>query len=422
MMKTLLTTLLLVLFTSAAMAQAGKTTITGTVKNGEGKPLEGATVTLLQAKPIKTTATNAAGIFNFNNVADGNYQLTISAVGYAAATPIMLKVTGQEKLTVEVAPLIATAKNLGEVVVQAKTKMVEVKADKTVVNVDAMISNAGSSAMDVLEKSPGVMVDKDGNISLKGKQGVIIMLDGKPSYLGGQDLANYLRSLPSTQLDQLEIMTQPSAKYDASGNSGIINIRTKKSKMNGFNGNVSLGYLQGILPKTSNSVGFNWRKNKVNVFGTYSHSYWTSYNTINLYRVFPNAYFDQHSIGKRFSRSSNLKAGMDYFVNKTTTLGVVLTGTYDPRLNTVYGSNNILNGSKRLDSINQAVSEEHSIWKNGGVNLNFRKVLDAKGRELTADMDVITYRNNSSQRNVNTLLLPNEQVLHNPFLLNGYLT
>jgi len=112
----------------------------------------------------------------------------------------------------------------------------ENKIDKTVVNVDASQTNTSLSALEVLEKSPGVTVDNDGNIKLKGKQGVIIMIDGKPAYLSGQDLTNYLRNLPSNQLDQIELMTQPSAKYDASGNSGIINFKTKKNKNNGFNG------------------------------------------------------------------------------------------------------------------------------------------------------------------------------------------
>ena len=96
--------------------------------------------------------------------------------------------------------------------------------------------------MEVLEKSPGVTVDKDGNISLKGKQGVMIMMDGRPSYLSGQELANLLKNMPSSAIDQIEIMTNPSAKYDAAGNSGIINIKTKKNKLKGLNGNVSARY------------------------------------------------------------------------------------------------------------------------------------------------------------------------------------
>ncbi len=117
---------------------------------------------------------------------------------------------------------------LKEVKVVAKKRAIEQQIDKTVINVDAIISNAGTSALDVLEKSPGVQVDKDGNVSLKGKQGVTIMLDGRPTYLSGQELANLLRGMESSQIDQVEIMTNPPAKYDAAGNSGVINIKTKK--------------------------------------------------------------------------------------------------------------------------------------------------------------------------------------------------
>src|SRR6202022_793295 len=112
------------------------------------------------------------------------------------------------------------------------------KADRMVINVDASPANAGSTALEVLERSPGITVDKDDNISLKGKQGVTIMIDNKPTYLSASQLASYLKSLPASAIDQIEIMTNPSAKYDASGNSGIINIKTKKNKTRGFNGSV----------------------------------------------------------------------------------------------------------------------------------------------------------------------------------------
>src|SRR5678815_3511313 len=104
-----------------------------------------------------------------------------------------------------------------------------------VVNVEASVTNMGATALEVLEKSPGITVDKDGNISLKGKDGVMVLIDGRQSYLGGADLANYLRSLNANQLDQIEIMTNPPAKFDAAGNAGIINIKTKKNKQQGYN-------------------------------------------------------------------------------------------------------------------------------------------------------------------------------------------
>ena len=154
------------------------------------------------------------------------------------------------------------SQELKEVKVVARKKLIEQKIDKTVINVDAAISNTGTTALDVLEKSPGVQVDKDGNISLKGKQGVMIMIDGRPTYLSGTELANLLRGMESSQLEQIEIMTNPPAKYDAAGNSGVINIRTKKNKMRGFNGSVTAGATQGKYFRTNESLSLNYRTGK----------------------------------------------------------------------------------------------------------------------------------------------------------------
>ena len=129
--------------------------------------------------------------------------------------------------------LVAAANKLQEVTVAAKKPLIEQKIDRTVVNVDASPTNVGSSALEVLEKSPGISVDKDGNISLKGKDGVMVLVDGRQTHLSGADLANMLRNMNANQMDQIEIMTNPPAKYDAAGNAGIINIKTKKNKQIG---------------------------------------------------------------------------------------------------------------------------------------------------------------------------------------------
>jgi hypothetical protein len=191
-----------------------------------------------------------------------------------------------------------------------------------VVNVDASPTNAGANALEVLEKSPGVSVDRDGNISIKGKQGVIVLLDGKQTYLSGQDLANLLRNMPASQLDQIEIMTQPSAKYDASGNSGILNLRTKKSLAKGFNGSVNLSYVQGRTPKSPNSFAFNYRTAKVNLFTNFGCSYWSGFNDEHLWRKFRKdgsivSVFDQQADQEFYGTSFNARAGLDYTVDKT---------------------------------------------------------------------------------------------------------
>ncbi|MES2772974.1 MAG: outer membrane beta-barrel family protein [Bacteroidota bacterium] len=430
-MKKILVVLVALITVASAHAKQQATRIYGIINNADDKPVDGATVTLLQLpakKVMKINITNAKGEFEFENVKEGSYQVTVSAVGYDAAASETLTVAAtQEALSVTIKPLAPAQKNLGNVVVEGKKNMVENKIDRMVVNVDAMISNAGGSALDVLEKSPGIAVDRDGNISLKGKQGVIILIDGKQTYMGSADLANYLRNMASNQLDQVEIMTQPPAKYDASGNSGLINIKTKKNKQNGFNGNLSLAYVQANYPKSPNSISINWRKNKINLFANYGFSYFEGFSELTLNRNFKNttgninSVFDQTSFQQFISRNHNLKTGLDFSASKNTTFGVVLTGNYNARDNFSESRSDIMNGNNQLDSFNLSGSRDHSQWKNFGTNFNFRHLLNNKGREITADADYVWYNSVNNQRSNNYMYFPNNTPTQNPFLLNGNL-
>ncbi|MBD0296794.1 MAG: TonB-dependent receptor, partial [Flavisolibacter sp.] len=286
----------------------------------------------------------------------------------------------------------------------AKRPLIEQKIDRTIVNVEASVTNVGNSALEVLEKSPGVTVDREGNISLKGKQGVIILVDGRPTQLGGTDLANLLRSMNASQLDQIEIMTNPPAKYDAAGNAGIINIKTKKNQQKGYNGTAGFTYGQGRYPKLNESLNFNYRKDKVNVFTTLNHSYRRHFNNLDIQRNFRDKtskeivnYFDQEARMKMRSNSFNAKVGMDYFANKNTTFGIVLSGFSNP--GTFESRNHILisNKSGVLMSQAKALSVSERKWQNFSTNLNFRRVLDTSGKELTADLDYISYDGRSTQ-------------------------
>ncbi len=165
-----------------------------------------------------------------------------------------------------------------------------------IINVDASPTNAGSTAMDVLERSPGVTVDKDDNISLKGKQGVTIMIDNKPTYMSSTQLASYLKSLPASAIDQIELMTNPSAKYDAAGNSGIINIKTKKNKTKGFNGSLTLTHTQGEYPKPSASLNLNYRDGKANFFLNAGYSHWEGFQNLDITRKYIDTFRAKRSI------------------------------------------------------------------------------------------------------------------------------
>jgi iron complex outermembrane receptor protein len=243
-MRVLLLFFLLQASVSQSFGQTGIGKINGFVKDVNGKFLDGVTVSVLKEEDSsiqKIALTNKSGVFEFENIAFGKYILSATHVDYITwyGKPFEIKATHETIVVNDISLQSSSGASLGTVTVMGKRPLIENKIDKTVVNVDASSTNSGLSALEVLEKSPGVTVDNDGKVSLKGKQGVIIMIDGKPTYLGAQDLANYLKNMPSNQLDQIEIMSQPPARYDASGNSGVINIITKKNKNNGFNGSLT---------------------------------------------------------------------------------------------------------------------------------------------------------------------------------------
>ncbi len=423
---------MLSVFSSKATAQNKIGRVTGKAVDDGGKPLDGATISLLKVKDntlAKSAVSSKNGEFEMEKIADGKYLVAVTAVGFAKFNSQPFDINETSSLvTLGSLQLKAATKQLSNVQVTATRPLIENKIDKTVVNVDAAISNIGTSALDVLERSPGISVDRDGNISLKGKQGVIVLLDGKPSYLSGADLANLLRNMQAGQLDQIEIMSQPSARFDASGNSGVINIKTKRNNLKGFNGSISLGYTQGTYPKSSNAFNINSRKGKVNVFANYGYSLFKGYNQISLYRNFRdnttkqlNAVFDQKSFIKFSGQPHSLKFGLDFFASKNTTVGFVLGGIYNLRQNTVYSNTDIYNGNSRFDSANVAKTVGRDPWTNYSANLNLRHVFDSTGKELTADLDLIRYDSKGQQNSDNFTYSPAGNILGDPFLLRGNL-
>ncbi|ANE49461.1 outer membrane beta-barrel family protein [Flavisolibacter tropicus] len=388
-------------------AQTSPFKVSGAVQDVTGKSLEAATVNLLRAKDssiVKLGAADKSGQFAFEVTTDGKYLVLASAVGYTKLYSPSFELTAANPIvSLKTLQLDNKSTSLGNVTVTAKKPLVEQKIDRTVVNVEAAVTNVGSSALEVLEKSPGITVDKDGNISLKGKQGVMVLVDGRPTQLGSADLANLLRNMNANQLDQIEIMTNPPAKYDAAGNAGVINIKTKKNKAFGYNGSLTLGYGQGWLPKANEGFNFNYRGGKVNLFTNLSHNYRKNKNYLEIHRNALdrntkeiNSSIEQLAKMVNENNSYNAKVGVDYFANKSTTYGIVLGGFANVgegySVNNAYGYNG--SGLKSKHTVSDGGGNNN--FKNFSTNLNFRKVYKAE-RELTADLDYNTYNTKDDQ-------------------------
>jgi len=372
--------------------------ISARVTDDKSNAIDGATVSLLNAKDsllVKVNITEKDGTILFEQVKDGKYLLSVSAVGYKKTWSAPFNTDKDIKL----ADIVLEHNNtqLNEVNVQANKPFIERQLDRTVINVNSSIVSAGSTAMDVLARAPGVLVNQNDDISMKGKQGVIVMIDGKPTYLSSTDLANLLRSTPANSIDKIELITNPSAKFEAAGSSGIINIKLKKDQRYGTNGNFSLSVGQGVYSKLNTGLSLNYRNNKINLFGNYNYTYRESFNHLELHREFfkddgtlDGAYRQNNYL--TFPVKSNLaKVGADYSPSKNTTIGIVFTGLvtqFDPL---GANSSDVLDSTEQKVSYFKTNSNAKNHLNNFAGNINLKHTIDTAGQELTADLDYARY-------------------------------
>lgn len=388
----LLTTFLLI--SALVMAQ----TVSGNVKDADGKTVANASVSLHSAKDtavIKLAVSDKDGNYKFSAVKKGSYIVSASYVGYTAQYSSVFEVAGD--VNVPAFALEKASAELKGVTVVAKKPLIEVKADKTILNIENSINAVGNDALELLRKSPGVMVDKDDNLSLSGKNGVQVYIDGKPSPLTGADLASYLKSLQSSQIESIEIITNPSAKYEAAGNAGIINIKLKKNKAYGTNGTVNAGYNIGVYPKYNGGISLNHRNKKINLFGSYNYNKLRNESYINLHRELADSLFDQHSVNTFRNMSHSFKGGADFYASSKSTIGAMISGNL---ADYTFANNSRTDISylptKLADRVLIANNESKSSRDNVNFNLNYR-FADTSGRELNVDADYNLYRLKSDQ-------------------------
>lgn len=391
--------------TAASVYAQSPAKITGQIKDNTGKPLATATVLLRSAKDSslkKTAVSDSKGYYEILLIKPGNYFITTSVVNMQNTSSAVFEVKENQTLTVPDIVTQPAAKNLEGVTVSTKKPIVEVKADKTILNVEGTINAVGNDGLELLRKSPGVMIDKDDNISLSGKNGVRIYIDGKPSPLSGTDLANYLKSLQSSQIESIEIITNPSAKYEAAGNAGIINIKLKKNLTIGTNGSVSAGYNIGIYAKYNAGISLNHRNTKVNIFGNYNFNAGLNEFSIRAKRTSPDSTFDQsNTIINRNNGSHNFKAGMDYFIDKKSTIGVIVNGNVGDNETHTEGPMKIYyTPTYKLDRTAIGIGDNKNKRSNVNFNGNYRYAVTG-GSELNIDADfgIFNLRNNQQQPN-----------------------
>jgi iron complex outermembrane recepter protein len=404
--------LIIILLATGSFAEAQSIIAKGKL-TAANKPLELATISVsnpAKKELVKAAVSDSLGNWQIELKVPGSYQFEFSRVGFATKTiTVQLTEAGKNFENMELLPDAGMNK---EVVVTSKKPMIEVKAGKTIVNIDASSTNAGATVLDVLEKSPGISVDKDGNISLKGKQGVVVMIDKRPTYMSAQDLTNMLKTMPAGQLEQIEIISQPGSSFDAAGNAGIINLKLKKNKAKGSNGSVTAGLTQGFYLRNNQGFTYNYKNKKVNIFTNFSHDFNTRRKELIVERMFvdpitksPLTRFYQDADQVQNNRYAYGKLGLDYHVDSNNIVGFVVEAGQGT------GNENWLNKSDIFSNTNQLLNKSSNTQlathdnKNISLNLNWRKTI-SKSANLFADVDIIGYDNLRTQ-NLNTAFFDN---------------
>jgi outer membrane receptor protein involved in Fe transport len=390
--------------TAFASKETGK--ITGKILDNEGKPLPYANVLLYATKDstlMKAEYTEDDGSFELLNIAAGEYWINVSFVGLPEYnSPPFTLATGQEFVLPDV-KLSSKGLDLTEVTVTARKPLVEVHPDKTVFNVEGSINATGNTAMELLRKAPGVVVDNNDNVILSGKNGVRIYIDGKPSQLSNTELAAYLRTIQSSDIATIEVITNPSAKWDAQGNAGIINIRMKKDQRLGGNGSVNLGYGRGDFNNYNGSISGNYRNKMFNTFGSYSLNDGHGSNVFNLYREQIGLVYDQQNLGENEDQSHNFKLGSDFFLNGKNTIGFLVNG-YQGEYTGMENSHMKISpiGAPVVDSSLIAQSVHTGKRQNYNFNLNYR-FDNGKGVVWNMDADYGFFDNDNENFNPNRM-------------------
>ena len=319
-------------------------------------------------------------------------------MSYSPSSSSVFTVTGSAASQVPPIELTRVSYELQQAQVTAIRPLVEVKPDRIVLNVENTINAVGEDALDLLRKSPGIIVDNTNSISLSGKNGVQVYVDGRPTYLSGSALAQYLGTLQSSSIESIEIITNPSSRYEAAGSAGIINIRMKKDKSLGTNVTADAGYNIGTYSKYNANIGFNHRDQHLNFFGDYTY-----HNATNLYhsvynRTLPDTLLLQQDVLVTSIVSQTYHAGLDYSLDKKSTLGILISGTlttdsFKSNSNTqiIYSPTNTTN---RLLVADNRTSELQTITT---MSTSTTAYADDNGKALDLNADYGLYRLRRSQ-------------------------
>lgn len=400
-------TILAFLTTSFLSAQSS---VQGKVIDNEKKPIAFVNILVSQDSAlVKANISKVDGTFMINEMPNGTYAIQISGLGFK---PFNKTIELTKNYDLGTITLIESVESLAEVTITAVKPLIQVKPDRTIFNIDKNLSTAGDNGIELLRKAPGIQIDNNDNIIVEGKAGVLIYIDGRRSYLGGDDLTAFLKSLQADTIDSIEIITQPSSMYDAEGNAGIIDIKLKREKGLGIRGNASTTLTIGDFARSNSSISLSSKTKKLTLLGSYSNYVGRSTGFINLFRIQGDKIFDARSSSEYDFFSNNVRFGGDYFVNTKNTIGANFNASFnDSKFQTDSRTPIIDRMTMRVDSILNAPNSSNGKSLNLTTNVNYR-FSDTLGTSFSADLDYGRYERVQFNNQPNVYLTPEAELLN----------
>ena len=377
-----------------ANAQQKNITLSGFIKDSAAKtPLPNASVNFINSATAETTTTTSdnAGNFTIKNIQAGNYQLRITYTGYKIFTKNNIQVAS-DKATVFADVFLTQQQNVLQDVTIASSlvkPLVIMAANKITMNVAQSPIASTNNAYDILLQAPGVM-EQDNSLRFRARS-VSVLIDGKLSSLSGEDLKNMLSSMPGTNIEKIEIIPNPSAKYDANGGS-VINIRLVKNKNYGTSGTLLAGIGTGRFGSYNSGVNLNYRNKKVNIFSNYYYENNKQYYSNQSDRTLnPGAHIMQDEYGVNTKKNNTYRAGIDYDINKNNLIGIEFNGHSDFQKRYIDNNSVLTNDLTERDTSSSVLTNGKSVIFNPSVNLYYKAILDSLGRELSVNADYFNY-------------------------------